>query len=170
MNAGAMGGGMFDVVESVRALLPDGSVRTFKRGEFHVAYRECRELEGAIALGAALQPVSHEDSATVRERIATFQARRHETQPRESSAGCMFKNPPGTSAGLEIDRAGLKGLRIGDAEVSPVHANFIINRGHATSADVVALMREVRSRVRAARGVNLEPEVQLFGADWREVL
>ncbi|HUG09955.1 MAG TPA: UDP-N-acetylmuramate dehydrogenase [Opitutaceae bacterium] len=170
MNAGAMGGGMFDVVESVRALLPDGSVRTLKRGEFHVAYRECRELEGAIALGAALQPVSHEDTATVRERIAAFQARRHETQPRESSAGCMFKNPPGTSAGLEIDRAGLKGLRIGDAEVSPVHANFIINRGHATSADVVALMREVRSRVRVARGVDLEPEVQLFGADWREVL
>jgi UDP-N-acetylenolpyruvoylglucosamine reductase len=135
-----------------------------------VAYRECRELEGAIALGAALRPVSHEDTATVRARISEFQARRHETQPREASAGCMFKNPPGTSAGFEIDRAGLKGLRIGDAEVSPVHANFIINRGRATSADVVALMREVRSRVREIRGVELEPEVRLFGADWREVL
>ena len=170
MNAGAMGGGMFDVVESVRALMPDGSIRTLRRGEFHVAYRECRELEGAIALGAALRPVAHEDTASVRAKIAAFQAWRHEKQPRESSAGCMFKNPPGTSAGLEIDRAGLKGLRVGDAEVSPVHANFIINRGHATSADVVALMREVRSRVRVARGVDLEPEVQLFGGDWREFL
>jgi UDP-N-acetylenolpyruvoylglucosamine reductase len=170
MNAGAMGGGMFDVVECVRAMLPDGTMRTLRREQLHVAYRECRELEGAIALGAALRPVSHEDTATVRARISEFQARRHETQPREASAGCMFKNPPGTSAGFEIDRAGLKGLRIGDAEVSPVHANFIINRGRATSADVVALMREVRSRVREIRGVELEPEVRLFGADWREVL
>lgn len=170
MNAGAMGGGMFDVVESVRLMTPDGIVRTLRREQFHVAYRECRELEGAIALGAALRPVAHEDTGAVRAKIAAFQAKRHETQPRESSAGCMFKNPPGTSAGLEIDRAGLKGLRIGDAEVSPVHANFIINRGHATSADVVALMREVRERVKAARGVELEPEVQLFGGNWEEIL
>lgn len=170
MNAGAMGGGLFDVVDLVRVMLLDGTVRTFRREELHVDYRECRELRGAIAIGAALRPVAHEDTATVRERIATFQAWRHETQPRESSAGCMFKNPPGTSAGLEIDRAGLKGVRIGDAEVSTVHANFIINRGHATSADVVALMREVRARVREARGVNLEPEVQVFGANWEELL
>lgn len=170
MNAGAMGGGMFDVVASVRIMLPTGETRTLRREEFHVAYRVCQELAGVIALGAVLAPVAKADSATVREKIAALQARRHETQPRESSAGCMFKNPAGTSAGLEIDRAGLKGLRIGDAEVSTVHANFIINRGHATSAEVVALMREVRARVREARGVELEPEVQIFGADWRDFL
>lgn len=170
MNAGAMGGGMFDVVANVRIMLPTGETRTLRRNELHVAYRDCRELNGVIALGAVLTPVAKADSATVRERIAALQARRHETQPREASAGCMFKNPPGTSAGLEIDQAGLKGLRIGDAEVSTVHANFIINSGHATSADVVAVMREVRARVRDARGVELEPEVQLFGAEWRDVL
>lgn len=170
MNAGAMGGWMFEVVSSVRMMLPSGETRTLRTDELHVAYRECLELKESIALGAVIKPVGVADATAVRERIAAFQARRHETQPRESSAGCMFKNPEGSSAGLEIDRAGLKGFRIGDAEVSPVHANFIVNRGHATSADVVAVMREVRARVREARGVELEPEVQLFGGKWGEVL
>ena len=82
----------------------------------------------------------------------------------------MFKNPPGASAGRLIDELGLKGERVGDAEVSPVHANFIINRGQATSADVIALMRRVRERVQQARAIALEPEVLLYGKDWRDVL
>lgn len=69
-----------------------------------------------------------------------------------------------------IDEAGLKGERVGDAEVSPVHANFIVNRGHATSADIIALMRKVRARVKSARGIDLEPEVLLFGKKWEELL
>ncbi len=171
MNAGAMGGWMFDVVESVRLALRDGTVRTLRRHELHVAYRDCRELAGAVALGAVLRPVSAGvPTAEIQAQIASFQARRLATQPRDPSAGCMFKNPPNDSAGRLIDALGLKGERVGDAEVSPVHANFIVNRGQATASDVIALMRRVRERVKAAHGIELEPEVLLYGRDWRDVL
>jgi len=82
----------------------------------------------------------------------------------------MFKNPPGGSAGRLIDESGMKGSRVGGAEVSRVHANFVINRGNATSADVLELVRRVRAAVRKAKGVDLEPEVLLCGKDWRDVL
>lgn len=171
MNAGAMGGWMFDLVEAVRLVLLDGTVRTLRRHELHVAYRDCRELADSIALGALLRPVSAGvPTADIQAQIAAFQARRLATQPRDPSAGCMFKNPPNDSAGRLIDALGLKGERVGDAEVSAVHANFIVNRGQATAADVVALMRRVRERVKAAHGIELEPEVLLYGRDWRDVL
>jgi len=82
----------------------------------------------------------------------------------------MFKNPPGGSAGRLIEESGLKGARVGGAEVSRVHANFVINCGNATSADVLELVRRVREGVRKAKGVDLEPEVLLYGKDWRDVL
>ena len=171
MNAGAMGGWMFDVVEAVRLALRDGTVRTLRRHELHVAYRDCRELGAAVAVGAVLRPVSAGvPTAEIQAQSASFQSRRQATQPREPSAGCAFKNPPNDSAGRLIDALGLKGERVGDAEVSPVHANFIVNRGQATAADVIALMRRVRERVRAAHGIELEPEVLLYGRDWRDVL
>ncbi len=171
MNAGAMGGWMFDVVEAVRLALRDGTVRTLRRHELHVAYRDCRELADAVAVGAVLRPISAGvPTAEIQAQIASFQSRRQATQPREPSAGCAFKNPPNDSAGRLIDALGLKGERVGDAEVSPVHANFIVNRGQATAADVIALMRRVRERVRAAHGIELEPEVLLYGRDWRDVL
>jgi len=171
MNAGALGGWLFDVVDAVRLMLRDGTVLTFRRHELHVAYRDCRELGDAIALGAVLQPVSAGvPVAEIQAQIAAYQARRLSTQPREPSAGCAFKNPPNAAAGRLIDALGLKGERVGDAEISPVHANFIVNRGRATAADVIALMRRVRERVKAVHGVELEPEVLLFGRDWRDVL
>jgi UDP-N-acetylenolpyruvoylglucosamine reductase len=171
MNAGAMGGWMFDLVDAVRLALRDGTVRTLRRHELHVAYRDCRELADAVALGAVLRPISAGvPTAEIQAQIASFQMRRQATQPRDPSAGCMFKNPPNDSAGRLIDSLGLKGERVGDAEVSPVHANFIVNRGRATAADVLALMRRVRERVKAAHGIELEPEVMLYGRDWRDVL
>jgi UDP-N-acetylenolpyruvoylglucosamine reductase len=171
MNAGAMGGWIFDVVDAVRLMTRDGTARTLRRHELHVAYRDCRELGDAIALGAVLQPIAAAAPvADIQAQMASFQARRTATQPREPSAGCAFKNPPNASAGRLIDELGLKGERVGDAEVSLVHANFIVNRGRATAADVIALMRRVRERVKAAHGIELEPEVLLYGRDWRDVL
>ncbi len=170
MNAGAMGGWMLDVVAEVRLMTRDGTVLTVARSDLHVAYRECAELRDAVALGAVLQPGARAAEAEVARQIDAYRHRRHESQPREPSAGCIFKNPPGTSAGRLIDEAGLKGERIGDAEVSAVHANFIVNRGRATSADVLALVRRVRRRVREAKGVDLEPEALLYGRDWQEEL
>ncbi|HVS54403.1 MAG TPA: UDP-N-acetylmuramate dehydrogenase [Opitutaceae bacterium] len=170
MNAGAMGGWMFDVVEEVQVASLEGEVRTLAKAAMHVDYRHCAELHDAIALGALLRPAAQADADAIKRQMDAYARKRHESQPREPSAGCVFKNPPGDSAGRLIDACGLKGERVGDAEVSRVHANFIVNRGEATGADVLELVRRVRARVRQAKGVELEPEVLLYGKDWRDVL
>jgi UDP-N-acetylenolpyruvoylglucosamine reductase len=170
MNAGAMGGWMFDVVEEVQLMTLAGEMQTLARSAMHVDYRHCAELHQAVALGALLRPAAEKASADVARQIDVYRRKRQESQPREPSAGCIFKNPPGDSAGRLIDRAGLKGERVGDAEVSPVHANFIVNRGQATTADVLELIRRVRARVQASAGVTLEPEVLLYGKKWEDVL
>ena len=170
MNAGAMGAWLFDVVESVRFMSRDGEIFSRRREELSVGYRCCRELADAIALAAVLRPLAAEDVVAIQARIKAYRAKRQASQPREASAGCVFKNPEGDAAGRLIDECGLKGLRVGDAEVSRVHGNFIVNHGAARAADVLALIREVRGRVQAARGVTLEPEVLLVGGDWNDFL
>ena len=170
MNAGAMGGWIFDVVEEVHLLTMAGEKRVMKKAEMHVDYRHCGALHDAVALGAYLKPAAQSAAQDIRRQIDVYQKKRLESQPREPSAGCIFKNPTGTSAGRLIDELGLKGERVGDAEVSPVHANFIVNRGHATSADIIGLVRLIRERVKNARGIDLEPEVLLFGQNWRDLL
>ena len=170
MNAGAMGGWMFDIVEAVELMTLDGTVKTLAKSQMHVAYRHCAELHDAIALAALLRPASAGEADVIKRQMDAYANKRRESQPREASAGCVFKNPPGTSAGRLIDESGLKGERVGDAEVSPVHANFIVNRGGATAADVLELVRRVRARVRQVKGVELEPEVLLYGKNWKDVL
>ena len=170
MNAGAMGGWMFDVVKEVQLITLAGEIRTLARAAMHVDYRHCAELHNAIALGAQLLPAALVDTEAVGRQIDVYKKKRQESQPREPSAGCIFKNPPGNSAGRLIDQSGLKGERVGDAEVSAIHANFIVNRGGATSADLIELVRRVRARVRASQGVELEPEVLLYGKQWKDVL
>jgi UDP-N-acetylmuramate--alanine ligase len=170
MNAGAMGGWMFDLVEEVQLIARDGEVKTLAKSAMHVDYRHCAELEDAIALGALLRPAAQADAGAIGRQIDVYRRKRHESQPREPSAGCIFKNPPGNSAGRLIDECGLKGERVGDAEVSPVHANFIVNRGTATGSDVLQLVRRVRARVREVKGVELQPEVMLYGRKWEDVL
>ena len=170
MNAGAMGGWIFDVVEAVQLITLAGEVRTLPRAAMQVDYRHCAELHHAIALGALLKPAAQAEAEAVGRQIDVYKKKRQESQPREPSAGCIFKNPPGNSAGRLIDQSGLKGERVGDAEVSPIHANFIVNRGRATSADLIALVQRVRARVHAAHGIHLEPEVLLYGREWKDVL
>jgi len=171
MNAGAMGAWIFDTVESVEFITLVGEVVTRRVDELHVGYRHCSELaEGAIALGAVLRSGAQADTEAVSRQIDVYRKKRVESQPREPSAGCIFKNPEGDSAGRLIDSAGLKGLRVGGAEVSAVHANFIVNRDHATASEVLELIAQVRARVQAAHGVALEPEARLFGKNWEGVL
>jgi UDP-N-acetylenolpyruvoylglucosamine reductase len=170
MNAGAMGGWMFDVVEEVRLMRRDGVVEVRPKASMHVDYRHCAELHEAIALGARLRPASAGAGDEIARQIDVYRRKRHESQPREPSAGCIFKNPPGNSAGRLIDQCGLKGRRVGGAEVSAVHANFIINRGGATAADVIELVRQVRAVVAQQTGVVLQPEVLLYGGRWEDVL
>lgn len=170
MNAGAMGGWMFDVVESVRFLTAEGNIEEWPMERFSVAYRSCRELVGAVALSAVLRSSEQEAQEAIRMKMETYASGRKESQPKEPSAGCTFKNPDQSPAGKLIDELGLKGLRIGDAEVSPVHGNFIVNRGQATTGDVIALVRQVRERVLSERSITLEPEVLLLGQKWEDVL
>ncbi len=170
MNAGAMGGWIFDVVESVQVFHRDGRVEDLPAAAMGASYRTCRVLDESIALSAVLRVPDAKGSAEITARIEEYRRKRQVSQPREPSAGCIFKNPEGNSAGRLIDECGLKGERIGDAQVSPIHANFIVNLGAASASDVLALVRRVRARVREQRGVELEPEVLLFGGDWHSVL
>lgn len=170
MNAGAMGGWMFDVVERIEVLASTGELTEYRTEDLHVGYRHCAELQDAVAVAAVLKPRDVAVADQVSRQIDVYRTKRQESQPREPSAGCIFKNPEGDSAGRLIDAAGLKGRRVGDAEVSPVHGNFIINRGRATSADVIELVRVVRAEVKAKSGIELEPEVLLYGAKWEDQL
>lgn len=170
MNAGAMGGWMFDVVESVEFITLSGEIRILPKTAMQVDYRHCAELENAIATAAILQPAASMPGDSVARQIDVYREKRKKSQPRQPSAGCIFKNPPGDSAGRLIDITGLKGSCEGDAEVSPVHANFIVNKNQAKAEDIIALIRRVRAAVEQNHGIRLEPEVLLFGGDWKDVL
>jgi UDP-N-acetylenolpyruvoylglucosamine reductase len=162
MNAGAMGKWMFDVVETLWFMDYDGNVHQRRASEVNVEYRGCPLLRSAIALGAVLkgQPA---DTATIKERMETYNSKRWESQPKQPSAGCIFKNPSTIPAGKLIDELGLKGTRVGGAMVSDVHGNFIVNMGDATADDVLRLIAIVKERAKSARGIELETEVEILG-------
>lgn len=170
MNAGAMGGWMFDIVESVEFMTSTGEIKELPKSAFTVEYRRCEELIHATALSAVIHSGKGLPGDDIRRQMDAYAGKRKESQPREPSAGCIFKNPPGDHAGKIIDQLGLKGKRVGGAEVSTVHGNFIINREHATTHDVLELIREIRAVAHAQRGVVLEPEALLVGQAWEDVL
>ncbi|WOO43554.1 UDP-N-acetylmuramate dehydrogenase [Rubellicoccus peritrichatus] len=170
MNAGAMGGWIFDVVDEVEFITASGECHVYPKESFHVGYRHCSELKEAIAVSAILRASNPMQSDEIRRQMDTYANKRKESQPREPSAGCIFKNPEGNYAGKLVDELGLKGTAVGGAEVSDVHGNFIVNRNHATSEDVINLVRVVREKILEERGILLEPEVLLVGQTWKEVL
>ncbi len=170
MNAGAMGGWIFDLVERVQFVTLAGELHTAPRADFNPGYRECPELLGAIAVGAWFQAPAGGPPEEIRLRMENFSAKRKLTQPRERSAGCLFKNPLNGHAGKLIDGLGLKGRRVGAVEVSSIPANFIIKHGGGSGTDALNLARQVRDEVRTRAGIDLEPEVLLLGAKWEEVL
>ena len=137
-----MGASVLDVVESVEWVTPDGVMHERARSHFNAGYRDCPELNGAFALSAVLRAPEVAGPEVVRARMEANAGRRRETQPRDPSAGCTFKNPRGDSAGRPVDAHGLKGLRaLGDAEVSEVHAEFHREPGRRLAADVIELIR-----------------------------
>lgn len=162
MNAGAHGGEWVQVLARYRFLTPEGErvEKAPEPGEF--SYRWSWLREGRVVLAATAR-LAEGDPERIRVLLAEHKAKRVATQPKgRRSAGCIFKNPPGTSAGRLIDEAGLKGTRVGDAEVSPVHANFLVNLGHATPTQFTELMDLVRTRVKERHGVELETEVEVW--------
>lgn len=166
MNAGAHGASVFDRVVSVEWLTPEGVRREAPRESLNPRYRDCPELHGAIVLGARLRAAGTRPSEAIFAEMRRLAEIRRASQPRERSAGCTFKNPPGESAGRLIDSLGLKGSRVGGAVVSAAHANFITTDAGATAADVEALVRRVRGVVEAETGVRLDPEIILLGGSW----
>lgn len=164
MNAGAYGGEMKDIVESVQVLTKDGSVLEICGDEMEFAYRHSKAMdEDYIILGARLR-LKRDEKEAIRARMNELKSKRIEKQPLEyPSAGSTFKRPEGHFAGKLIMDAGLRGFRVGDAQVSEKHCGFVVNRGKATAAEIVTLMREVQDKVEEQFSVRLEPEVRRIG-------
>ncbi|PWM57472.1 MAG: UDP-N-acetylenolpyruvoylglucosamine reductase [Oscillospiraceae bacterium] len=167
MNAGAYGGQLADIVcETVCYDLDAKQVLHLDNAAQHFGYRHSVFMEkNYIILSATLQLTKDEPDA-IRARMNDYLARRREKQPLEyPSAGSVFKRPEGHFAGKLIEDAGLKGLRVGGAEVSPKHAGFIVNVGGATARDVLELIERIREKVYAMSGVTLECEIRTIGED-----
>ena len=166
MNAGAYDGEMAKVVTCVRVMDMQGKISELQASELDFAYRHTALQNSGwivISVTVALQPGEAESIAA---KMADFSQRRISKQPLElPSAGSMFKRPPGYFAGTLIDQTGLKGYTVGGAQVSTKHAGFVVNVGGATAQDVLQLISDVQSKVFAAHGVRLEPEVLVLGEE-----
>jgi UDP-N-acetylenolpyruvoylglucosamine reductase len=164
MNAGAMGGATFDVIESVRLMDFDGNARELAPNGMSVAYRGCDTLKNHIALGAVFKGRA-DSPESIAQRMSAFNQKRWTSQPAAPSAGCAFKNPPSIPAGKLVDELGLKGTRVGGAVVSQEHGNFIINDGNATARDVLELIALLQAKAKATRGIELHSEVEIIGEE-----
>ncbi|BBL80106.1 UDP-N-acetylenolpyruvoylglucosamine reductase [Rubrobacter xylanophilus] len=164
MNAGAYGSETVQVLQWAEVLRDGGEVVRMGPGELGLSYRRSilHDHPGWVVLRAAyrLHPGDPED---LRERIREFRALRMNGSPNRPSCGSTFKRPPGDFPGRVIEAAGLKGLRVGQIEVSTVHANYFVNLGGGTASDALRLMELVREKVRERLGVELEPEVRVIG-------
>lgn len=164
MNAGAYGSEMKQVLASVTALMPDGAVKTIDASLLELGYRTSSILRrGYVVLEAELK-LDRGDEARIRKVMEDLSLQRKSKQPLEyPSAGSAFKRPEGYFAGKLIQDAGLRGFSVGGAQVSEKHCGFVINRDHATAADIMNLCREVQKRVYERSGVTLEMEIKTLG-------
>ena len=164
MNAGAMGAQTFENVARIRYLDSEGNPHVKNRDELEVFYRRFPLLEKNFAISATFRAQPSE-RAKIDSRLRESQEKRRTTQPIAKSAGCIFKNPDSIPAGKLVDELGLKNSRVGNARVSEVHGNFIVNDGGATAADMLQLIENIKSVARAKRGIELETEVEIVGDD-----
>lgn len=165
MNAGAYGNEIKDIIETVDVMIVNGSISEFKRAALPFEYRNLEIPEGAIIV-SALFLLTKGVKEKIQERIREILDIRKEKHPLEyRNAGSIFKNPKGLPAGQIIDALGLKGTRIGGAQISEKHGNFIVNTRNATAKDILALIDTVQKRVWEERGIRLEPEVRIIGED-----
>ena len=164
MNAGAYDGEMKDVIRQVTVLTPECEQKVLSREELDLSYRHsCIPKNHFLVLEAelSLTPAPEQE---IRAKMAELREKRVEKQPLEyPSAGSTFKRPEGYFAGKLIMDAGLRGYAVGDAQVSEKHCGFVINRGNATAAEILQLMKDVQERVKKQSGVTLEPEVKMIG-------
>jgi UDP-N-acetylmuramate dehydrogenase len=165
MNGGAYGREVKDILVSARLVLRDGTTVDWPLDKLGYTYRHSDVPAGAVVVEATFQGTPGKPDAIGAEMDAIAHAR-EESQPlRSRTGGSTFKNPPGHKAWALIDAAGCRGLKLGDAQVSEKHCNFLLNLGSATSADIEALGEEVRRRVRAKTNITLEWEIQRVGTE-----
>ncbi|WP_375287553.1 UDP-N-acetylmuramate dehydrogenase [Sphingomonas sp.] len=163
MNGGAYGRETADVLVEAEVVLRSGERRTLSGAQLGYTYRHSELPEGAVVVSATFRGTPGE-SAAIQAEMDRIAAAREASQPlRSKTGGSTFKNPPGEKAWELVDRAGCRGRRRGDAQVSEKHTNFLLNLGSATSADIEALGEEVRAQVREKMGVTLEWEIQRVG-------
>jgi len=164
-NAGAFGNEMKDVVTSIQIMDTGARIKTVKARDIDFRYRGTSIQAHQLILGAEIKLIQ-DNPESVTSRTQQFLQMKKDRQPLwERSAGCVFKNPQGFSAGKLIEEAGCKGLRAGDIAVSTLHANFFINRGRGQAHDFLDLMTMVAQKVQAQCGIVLEPEVKIVGRD-----
>ncbi|MGU9978740.1 UDP-N-acetylmuramate dehydrogenase [Phreatobacter sp. HK31-P] len=170
MNAGANGGETKDVLVEARAVSREGEILTFTNAQMNFTYRRS-DVSRPVIFTRALFRGTPTDPAVIRERMEAVQHHRETVQPiREKTGGSTFKNPPGHSAWKLIDAAGCRGLRLGGAQVSEMHCNFLINTGTATAADIEALGEEVRRRVKETSSVELQWEIKRVGVPLQKAM
>ena len=166
MNAGAYDGEMSHVVTAVRAVDFQGNIKEYDASHLDFAYRHSIFHDNHEVIGEVIMTLKPGDKAAIKARMDELTEKRESKQPLEfASAGSTFKRPPGYFAGTLIEETGLKGLSVGDAQVSHKHAGFVINTGSASAKDVLDLIAEVQRRVYDQHGVHLEPEVRMIGED-----
>jgi UDP-N-acetylmuramate dehydrogenase len=162
MNAGCWGKEISDVLTAVTSINATGKLVSRSRSDLNFSYRTWGEEKDTVVVAGSFL-LTKDSAGKIKERSRTYRKRRQQKQPQHvASAGSFFKNPEGHSAGKLIDEAGLKGLRVGGAEVSGAHANFIVNTGTATAGDILELMNKIQTRVYEQSGIMLEPEVHIF--------
>ncbi len=162
-NAGSFGCEMKDVIKSVNLLMPDGMIKELSADDMGFQYRSAKIPFGSIILSAVLL-LKKDEPFEIKKRVANFINEKKSKQPvSKASAGCVFKNHKDTAAGKLMDEAGCKGMRVGDIEVSAVHANFFVNTGNGTCDDFLRLMDMVGSKVKEKFGIILEPEIRIMG-------
>lgn len=164
MNAGAYGGEMKDILRAVTVLTPEGELKTLDVSEMDLSYRHsCVPEQQYIVLEAEIE-LGYKPEEEIRAQMEELRNKRIEKQPLEyPSAGSTFKRPEGYFAGKLIMDAGLRGYRVGDAQVSEKHCGFVINRKNASAQEVRQLMQDVQDKVKAQFGVMLEPEIKMLG-------
>ena len=165
MNAGAYGGELSQVITRVEGIsLSDGKPVSFEGSELGFSYRHSAMMDAGVIITNVVMELTPGDPDVIRARMDECARARREKQPLNfPSAGSTFKRPAGMFAAKLIDDCGLRGLRIGDAQVSEKHTGFVVNLGHATASEILELMEEIKSRVFEATGVTLEPEVRILG-------
>ena len=161
-NAGTGGHGVCELLDYVLTVEADGTIKTWNHGDFTYSYRKCSLSDGKRVIVNARMTfrTAHPKDKDV---LESYLLRRGSQPHGLRNAGCTFKNPEGNSAGKLLDECGCKGLCVGDAVVSDMHANFILNKGHASSSDILELIKLCAQRVYDSTGIKLEPEIKILG-------